>query len=258
MRSGQDYNEPKTQDYYKVLLYKLFNSTQLRYIDIIISKIKVENFVNACKLFRVHGKNALILALFLAYDSNLSYEKIKRLTSLDNPALYLRRLRAKNLVEKNGKTWQLTQIFKYVYYNKNFDKKQLENLRAKAQAIKEQKIGIRSLVKVTYCYASHGRKYIVKNTKANLKEELEKITKDLQQRFPERGYELAELPITASKVYCALEKQKDYMVLFHVHQNNVEVYVKYRDFVSKQVYILWILRTLLYKLRLLELVKNKK
>jgi predicted DNA-binding transcriptional regulator len=248
-------------------LYKLYPS--------INSEEDLRAFSKLVKAFRIRGKNVEIVRLLLRarenYLEGFSYSQIQRSLGIKQLKAYLRILREKGLVEKEGKRWRITN-FAYFFFAQAKDerwrtKEDLEDLKKRsleflglriAQGLSLAKLKQKAkLVKITYVYGSHNRKYEVKKTRANLKEDLEKITKDLQERFPKREYELVELPITASKVYVAKEREKDYSIVFHHHQNTVDVFVDYFDLRNKPSYVLWILRTLLYKLRLLEKVEKK-
>ena len=249
------------------ILYKLYPSSN--------SEEDLRAFSKLTKAFRIRGKNKEIVRLLLRarenYLEGFSYSQIKKTLGIKELKKYLKRLKEKGLVEKEGKKWRITN-FAYFFFAQAKDerwrsKEDLEDLKKRSQEF----LGIRiaqglslaklkqkaKLVKITYVYGSHRRKYLVKKSKANLKEDLEKITKDLQERFPKREYELVELPITASKVYVAKEREKEYSIVFHHHQNTVDVFVNYFELRNKPSYVLWILRTLLYKLRLLEKVEKK-
>ena len=243
----------------------------------------LKGFWKLVKAFRIKGHSAQIVELLLRlYDKGgilseegLTYSQIQNYLEIDQLKNYLRILREKGLVEKDGKRWRITHLayffFNEAKSNKWSSKEDLEDLKQRIFGRSQEFLGIRiaqglsfaklkqkaKLVKITYVYGSHNRKYLVKKSKANLEEDLKKVTEDLKERFPNREYEVVELPITASKVYVAREKEKEYSILFHHHQNTVDVFVDYFELKKYPKYILWILRTLLYKLILLEKVEKK-
>jgi predicted transcriptional regulator len=263
----------------KPRLYKSFPTLRnsslptLSYID--FENEFFNGFSKLVKAFRINGKNKEIVELLLknreGEGEGLTYKQIQNHLRIKELWIYLRRLKEKGLVEKIGNKWRITNFAYFFFAQAKSEKwktrEDLEDLKRRsleflgiriAQSLSFTKLKQKAkLVKITYVYGSHNRKYLVKKSKANLREELEKVTKDLKDRFPNREYELVELPITASKVYVAKEKEKEYSIVFHHHQNTVDVFVDYFELKEKPSYILWILRTLLYKLRLLEKVEKK-
>jgi hypothetical protein len=263
----------------KPRLYKSFATLRNSSLST-LSYIDFENeffngFSKLVKAFRINGKNKEIVELLLknreGEGEGLTYKQIQKHLRIKELWIYLRRIKEKGLVEKIGNKWRITNFAYFFFAQAKSEKwktrEDLEDLKRRsleflgiriAQSLSFTQIKQKAkLVKITYVYGSHNRKYLVKKSKANLREELEKVTKDLKERFPNREYELVELPITASKVYVAKEKEKEYSIVFHHHQNTVDVFVDYFELKEKPSYILWILRTLLYKLRLLEKVEKK-
>jgi len=218
----------------------------------------LDGFWKLCKAFNLRGHSREIVELLLrAKEHDLEgfrYSEIEKKLGIKSLQVYLLSLKKKGLVEKQEKLWTISNSA-YLFFaeakNKKWKtKKDLLDLRRRIFG-KEQE-HLEKLVKISYVYASHNRKYIVQNQKENLEEDLEKITKDLQERFPLRGYDFKELPIKASKVFVVKEKERPYKVYFHSHENNVEVLIPLRDLKENKPYVLWILRTLLYKLKLLK------
>jgi hypothetical protein len=210
------------------------------------------------KAFNLRGQTKYIVELLLrAREHDLegfSYKEIEQKLGIKELHVYLARLQRKGLLEKQGKLWSISSsAYLFFVEAKNYKwrtKEDLEDLKKRIFGKEEEYLG--KLVKISYVYASHNRKYIVENQKTNLEEDLKKVTEDLKERFPLRGYDFKELPIKASKVFVVKEKERPYKIYFHCHENNVEVLIPLRDLKENKPFVLWILRTLLYKLKLLK------
>jgi hypothetical protein len=239
--------------------------------------------------YRLRGYTLKIIFILLRNEEGLPFKIIanwlekKFGVPYDDTSKYVQRLKKYGLVENENGKWKLT-IGLRMLYEKAKDKfngfnfgpfddridiylneslrKELIELKEKEEALKLRRIekAIESkegIIKITYCLASRNRKYKVKQNAQDLKERLEKVYKDLAERFPERGYELKVLKKVASDLYIVRENQKPYEIIFRDNKGLVEVYVKFSEFKTKATYYLWLLRTLLYKLKILEKVEKK-
>jgi hypothetical protein len=232
--------------------------------------------------FRLRGYTISILDLLLKEEDGLTLSTISYLLEkkfgVSNLVckVYLNRLKLKGLVVNENGRWKATTEIKALYeyakdYVNHFDfgpfdnrlKNFLDNFFAKKEQVKknriaqalgkcEQKQNKRELTKVRYCLTSDGREYRVKQSCSDLLERLTKVYSDLAERFPERGYEVEVIKNVASDIYIAREKEKPYEVIFRNNNGLIEVFINFFDYKEKIKYYRWILRTLLYKLRLLE------